>query len=220
MPKQARRAVEQRDAADEGRLELCGSIVVGSSRRERGLGHAPLAADRECSVDGERAGFMTGPRSLMAVAIAAVLVGGVATVIGGRILPEVMSADSVPVFEPGEPGNRQLGLLFQHFRALALLQFGAAALATVAGVALLDRRRWAAYTIESLAWLNILSLIGVAGLFEWLVIEHRSHAVETAQRQVMWLLIGMPVLLVLFWGCFPALVIWVLRRPRNRAALR
>ncbi len=136
----------------------------------------------------------------MAVAIAAVLVGGVATVIAGRILPEAMSADSVPVFEPGEPGSRQLGFLFQHFRALAVLHFGAAALATVAGVALLDRRRWAAYTIESLAWLNILWLIGVAGLFERLVIEHRSHAVEPAQRKAMWFLIGMPVLVVLFWA--------------------
>jgi len=163
---------------------------------------------------------MTGSRSLTAVAVAAIVIGALATIVAGRVLPEVLLTDSIPVFEPGEPGGRQFGFLFEHFRALAILQFGAAALATVAGVALLDKRRWAAYAIESLAWLNILWLIGIAALFEWLAIEQRSRAVQPAQGKTMWLLMGMPVLIILFSGCFPALVIWVLRRPRNRAALR
>jgi hypothetical protein len=44
-------AAQQRDAADEGRLEPCGSIVVGKGHREPWRGRAPLAADRECSAD-------------------------------------------------------------------------------------------------------------------------------------------------------------------------
>jgi hypothetical protein len=44
-------AAQQRDAADEGRLEASGSIIVGKGHREPGRGRAPLAADRECSAD-------------------------------------------------------------------------------------------------------------------------------------------------------------------------
>ena len=48
-------AVEQADAADEGRLEPSGSTMVGHSaagwHRERGQGRAPLAADPQCSAD-------------------------------------------------------------------------------------------------------------------------------------------------------------------------
>jgi hypothetical protein len=48
-------AVEQADAADEGRLEAGGSIIVGrfgaGGHRERGQGRAPLAADPQCWTD-------------------------------------------------------------------------------------------------------------------------------------------------------------------------
>jgi uncharacterized glyoxalase superfamily protein PhnB len=48
-------AVEQADAADEGRLEAGGSIMVGRCtagwHRERGRRRAPLAADPQCSTD-------------------------------------------------------------------------------------------------------------------------------------------------------------------------
>jgi hypothetical protein len=43
--------VAERDAADEGRLEACGSSIVGQDHREPGQGGAPFAADRECSPD-------------------------------------------------------------------------------------------------------------------------------------------------------------------------
>ena len=55
MGRRAQRAAEQADAADEGRLEASGSIVVGHSaagcHREPGQGRAPLAADPRCSTD-------------------------------------------------------------------------------------------------------------------------------------------------------------------------
>jgi hypothetical protein len=50
-PRVGDRAVEQRDAADEGRLEAYGSIMVGTVIVNQGQGRAPLAADRECSAD-------------------------------------------------------------------------------------------------------------------------------------------------------------------------
>jgi len=42
-------AAQQRDAADEGRLVACGSIVIGNKVIvNQGEVVAPLAADREC----------------------------------------------------------------------------------------------------------------------------------------------------------------------------
>jgi hypothetical protein len=55
MGRRAQRAAEQADAADEGRLEASGRIVVGHSaagcHREPRQGRAPLAADPQCWAD-------------------------------------------------------------------------------------------------------------------------------------------------------------------------
>ena len=89
--------------------------------------------------------------------VLAVLMGFSGVMAGFMVLS---MPDAVP-----QPARTPTDFIFEHFLALVVMQVVLAVVLLVAGRSLLRHQKWAARVSEAAAWLGLLYLLGVIGIF-------------------------------------------------------
>jgi hypothetical protein len=145
------------------------------------------------------------------------VMGGFAYFMMQRMTPDF-------VLPHAPPGMSLMTFVFEHFGALLVVQFMVAILAILAGIHLLRLRPWARTAIEILSWLGMIYLVvfgiswiqGMAGVAEHVPAGAASPSAE--MLQLLGTVIG--VVMTAIFAVPLAIMIWYLRKPGVRAAIR